>query len=383
VGALRSRLARFGLLAAFVLSLISSLSSGYGADLRQPLLILMGGLWILGLLLPKTLWPLSLGLTGISGFYLTVWGHMSATLLVFAGLAGAWLPPSSWPIGLLGLMGLTGLLLPRGTLNEWISLLSGLGFAFGAGFAYSRLQEGYRAQAQTLRALEAAYRELQHLSAQSEELSRLQERERLARELHDTLGHTLTALTVQLEGARRLIRAKRHEEAATALGASQSLLRQTMGELREHLRDLRESTRWSEALSALAQDMARRNGWRLELELTPDELPPSLSYNLLRIAREALFNAERHAQARHLRVKVALEAEELILEVEDDGTGFNPAQIPPGHYGLQGIRERLALFGGHLELKSQPGSTLLRAAFPTRSIEHPSREDHRDPLIDR
>jgi two-component system NarL family sensor kinase len=197
------------------------------------------------------------------------------------------------------------------------------------------------------------------LFARRAELGALEERNRLAREIHDTLAQGLAAITLQLETADALLEA--NADAARARPAVQNALALTRANLEEARRsvlDLRaaplEGRTLAEALTALA---AQRD-WRVPVAVTLTgeqyHLPGRLEAGLYRIAQEALVNAARHAQAHHILLRLDLEPARVRLVVSDDGAGFDPAHIPPGRYGLIGLNERAKLLGGELRLESDP-----------------------------
>ncbi|WP_407571724.1 sensor histidine kinase [Deinococcus altitudinis] len=202
--------------------------------------------------------------------------------------------------------------------------------------------------------MKAANLQLSAQAAQAEELAILRERARLARELHDTLGHALTTITVQLEAAELSLE-RRPDKVRTLLSQSRELSRAATSELRLSLSDLRsEGTRSiREQLGALIGPGGSPD---VHLDLTDVQLSPQQEQALVRIAGEAVQNARRHAHARQIRVKLCQTPQDTWLSVRDDGQGFDPGRpIAPGHYGLNGMRERLVLLGGHLEIVSAPG----------------------------
>ncbi|WP_456831121.1 sensor histidine kinase [Deinococcus sp. UYEF24] len=202
--------------------------------------------------------------------------------------------------------------------------------------------------------LRAANLQLSAQAAQAEELAVLRERERMARELHDTLGHALTTITVQLEAAELSLE-RRPDKVRTLLSQSRELSRAATSELRLSLSDLRSERNQSlqERFGALAQPDGVP---AVELDLTDVQLSPQQEQALVRIAGEAVQNARRHARARQIRVELCQTSQDTRLSVSDDGQGFDPQRpAAPGHYGLNGMRERLVLLGGHLEIHSAPG----------------------------
>ena len=225
--------------------------------------------------------------------------------------------------------------------------------------------------------LHAQYeRLLQRLEANEREFRRLgravwrvqeDERRRLARELHDGLGQNLTALKqhlAQVEGPLSDA-ARAHLDAAIDLcGGALEDTRNLTRLLRPPILDdlgLEPALRW------LARSFSESSGVEAVVEL--GELPAldgELQTLLFRIAQEALANAARHAQARSVLVHLAQRGPDLQLQVVDDGRGFEPAEAAVrGGNGLGGMRERLRLHGGRLELLAAPGrGTRLRAVVP-------------------
>lgn len=210
-------------------------------------------------------------------------------------------------------------------------------------------------------ALQAANVQLAQHARILETLTVSRERNRLARELHDTLAHTLSGLAVQLETAKAYWDA----QPATALDLlTQSLAttRSGLDETRRALKALRasplEALGLGLALRQLAESAAERGRLTLTVDL-PAECPPlgaEAEQGLYRIAQEALENVVRHAAARTLIVRLTASAAGVTLGIEDDGCGFAAAGGDrPGHFGLAGMRERAELAGGRLSVTSQPG----------------------------
>ncbi|MBN1485161.1 MAG: sensor histidine kinase [Chloroflexia bacterium] len=225
------------------------------------------------------------------------------------------------------------------------------------GYVIVRLMAAQRAQR---RELTEANARLLHYARTLEELAVSRERNRLARELHDTLAHSLSALAVQLEAIHTLWQddpRRAHELLEQSLG----LTREGLREARRAIQSLRASPLEDLGLGLALQDLARsaaaRAGLQLELQ-APDQvdgLGPDLEQAIYQVAREALANVVQHAQAGHLRLCLERVGGRLILTVADDGRGFDPEGVPEGHYGLRGMQERAALVGARLSLQSRPG----------------------------
>lgn len=198
-------------------------------------------------------------------------------------------------------------------------------------------------------------------AAALEQLTISRERNRMARELHDVLAHTLSGVSIELEGARSVLRTD-PQRADGLLNHSLTAVREGLTETRRSLKELRarplEELGLSLALRSLAESTAARAGLRLELNLAESvtDLSENLQQSLYRIAQEALVNAVEHSQAS--RVSVLLERKDglVLLRVSDDGSGFDPkASIDENRYGLRGMQERAQIEGGELTIDSRPG----------------------------
>ena len=208
--------------------------------------------------------------------------------------------------------------------------------------------------------LAQANAQLASYAATLEELTISRERNRMARELHDTLAHTLSALSVQLE----TVKAYWEVDPAAAqhmLDKSLTATRSGLQETRRALKSLRASPLdglgLGLALRKLAEETAQRANLRLHLALPEylPALPPAVEQCIYRVAQEATANVAHHANARSLTVQLTCNGE-VALRVSDDGRGFDPRQAEAaGHFGLSGMCERAELVGGTLTVASRPG----------------------------
>ncbi len=209
--------------------------------------------------------------------------------------------------------------------------------------------------------LARANTQLADYAAALEDLTISRERNRMARELHDTLAHTLSALSVQLE----TVKAYWEVDPAAAQGMLDQSLEATRSGLRETRRALK-SLRASPledlglvlALRQLAEETAARANVSLDLSLPdqPVSFDPGIEQAIYRVAQEALANAAHHANAQRLMARLEIEQSEIALLVRDDGLGFaDEDAAAAGHFGLHGMRERARLVGGALTVDSQPG----------------------------
>ena len=230
--------------------------------------------------------------------------------------------------------------------------------------------------------LAEANRKLTEFAAAMEQLSITRERSRLARELHDTLAHTLSGLAVQLEAVSALWESDPSRARGLLQRASETT-RSGLTETRRALQALRasplEDLGLGGALRELAEAAAQRARLALQVEIPPDlaQQPAEVEQALYRVAQEALENVVHHARAHRLRVTLAREGEALILEINDDGRGL--AEKEPAEergYGLRGMRERAELVGADLTVASAPEhGTTIRMRVAIASPEAVSQEE--------
>lgn len=217
-------------------------------------------------------------------------------------------------------------------------------------------------------------RRVADLGALREELSASEERRRLARDLHDGLGHVLTRVILSLEVARR-------QNERDPAGATEQMRRQTdalrgaMDEMRQIVATLRTDTSGFDlraSLRALAEETEAEGTLRIELALPDGPLPLSShqQYHLSRVLQEAITNCLRHSGSPVVRVEVAVRDEPLlgshvVASVTDEGRGFDvEAARARGTNGLRGMEERLAPYGGSLRVESSAAGTRVTAEIP-------------------
>lgn len=231
-------------------------------------------------------------------------------------------------------------------------------FFLPVGYAVARLVAAQRAQRE---ALAAANERLARHAATLEQLATSRERNRLARELHDTLAHTLAGLAVQLE-AINAVWSSQGERARAMLREVLGMTRQGLAEARRAIKALRAAPLADlgliVALRELARSVADRSGLALDLHLPDalDELPAEHEQALYRIAEEALSNVVRHAAASRVTLDLST-VPGVRLTIADDGCGFDATQDGAAdRYGLRGMRERAELIGARLDVSSDPGN---------------------------
>ena len=248
--------------------------------------------------------------------------------------------------------GLSYLPLPIALTITILYILAFQGFAFCLGYmATSEMRRGHE-----LARVNAELRATQELLADS---SRMAERLQISRELHDSLGHHLTVLNVNLELAKQTVEGRAAEPVLEAQAVTRLLLsdvREVVGTLREDRSvDLRRAL---ETLAAGTPEPRVHLSFPEDLEVRD----PSQAHALFRCTQEAITNAVRHARARNLWIELGKAEDGIVLRARDDGRGA--VAVRAGN-GLQGMRERLEEVGGRLEIESQPGQGFsLRAWTP-------------------
>lgn len=213
------------------------------------------------------------------------------------------------------------------------------------------------AERQSREQLSLAHAQLHQYALRIEDQATLQERNRIAREIHDSLGHSLTAQSIQLENALMYLptepeKTRHYVTVAKQLGA------QALREVRQSVATLRanplQGKAFNQAIAALLDEFATTTGIQLQRDLQVPSLPLELSTALYRILQEALTNIQKHSQAQQVTVRLHSEGDRAHLEIIDNGHGFTPTQTTTG-FGLQSMQERAIAVGGTFHLTSAPG----------------------------
>jgi two-component system NarL family sensor kinase len=212
------------------------------------------------------------------------------------------------------------------------------------------------------------------LYARSVEFGAVEERNRLAREIHDTLAQGLAGISLQLETAEALMEAQADPQRIQhAISQALSLARANLEEARRSVLDLRpvplERHDLPGALAELARLIPASGHLDIDIRVTGEyrHLPARLEAGLFRIAQEAITNVVRHAQAKTAHMELVYSTDQIRLIIKDDGKGFDPQNIPPGRFGLIGLNERARMLGGNLWLESSPGGgTRLEVTIPIK-----------------
>ena len=251
------------------------------------------------------------------------------------------------------------------------TLINGAGFFFFGAFG-NALVQAQRARDESQRILAEltdAHGRLQRYAEQAETLAVAEERNRMSREMHDTLGHRLTVSIVQLEGAGRLLE-RDTPRAGQMIQTVREQLVEGLADLRATLASLRDSgmsgTSLRKSLQSLVDEYAQATGLAVHLSI-PDNLlalDEARRMTIYRASQEALTNIQRHAAAKAVWLTIEQSADAVTLCVEDDGAGMPTAEFTPG-IGLRGMQERAQQLGGSLTIDTSPrGGVRLALTIP-------------------
>ena len=223
-------------------------------------------------------------------------------------------------------------------------------------------------------ALAELQRKEQNLREISARAIRMQEAERraIARELHDSAGQALTAIRIHLQLIGDLLAAKEGDDAKTT-----SMARRTLGMVDDTVEEIRRAVNQlgpavlddvglRAAIDRAADDLSEATQVQVECHYEVEQsLDPSVETTVYRIVQESLTNVARHAEASEVNIRVGIEGDALRVMIDDDGKGFDPAQVGPRRRGLVGMRERVELLGGTLSMRSALGEgTHIEVSLP-------------------
>jgi signal transduction histidine kinase len=347
---------------AFVVLAVNVLGSGRSAVLLVPsaaflVLATVGFAWVTRAHRPIVAYgyvALLFGL-GVAGFGVAGPSTGSTLLLVVLASQSVLLLPTPAAVVVVVLIPLVhaGMPFTQG-LQEILGLLTAVAFAAVVTKLLAREQ-------QARRELAHAHNQLREYAVQAERLAAAQERNRVARDIHDGLGHVLTVVQMQIKAARAVLGTDA-AQADAVLAKAQQQAEQALREVRRSVAALRErqpSAPLPDALRALT-DEASAAGVRTELGVTGPARPlaAEAEESLFRAAQEGLTNVRKHAQATRAQVMLDYSQPAAVrLEISDDGAGVTTDGRPSGAggFGLLGIRERAAQLGGRMSLESAPG----------------------------
>jgi len=216
--------------------------------------------------------------------------------------------------------------------------------------------------------LESANHQLSEYAARVEDLTIASERQRMARDLHDTLSQGLAGIILQLEAVDAHLTNNRNDKAQSIVGNAMKQARTTLADARNAIDDLRQPA-LDDLDSALRLEISRfTNATGIPILFHADQIPPlpdPVTETLVRTLAESLTNIANHAKAQNVIVNVRMKDKSLLLTIQDDGQGFDASSIPTGHYGILGIKERVRLVNGSFEIQSENGKgTILKIEIP-------------------
>jgi len=270
---------------------------------------------------------------------------------------------------------LDGILLSNiNVVSDYLPVLLGA-VSFAAFFAYlfNRQVEAREHAQNLLKDLEEAHTQLAKYTLEVENLTLTSERQRMARELHDTLAQGLAGLILQLEAADSHIAAERSKKAQEIIQKAMGRARTTLADARRAIGDLRDTQSPTDFVEDIRDETDRfthDTGIQCTLDLSvPETLSPQITEISLRAISEGLINIARHANATQASVGLTYDEKDLDIEIQDNGVGFDPDESigRSGHYGLLGMRERARISGGSLVIESDSSrGTTLSLTLPLR-----------------
>jgi len=309
--------------------------------------------------------PISPAPSGISQFLGIFWDHLQATGLYFILLAGV--------VGTL-----TGLLITRNVALRLHRITQ-------AAEAWSHGEFGFGVRDSTPdeigqlgQDLNTMAEQLHMLLATRAELAAVEERNRLARDLHDSIKQNVFA-TALLVGAARTHLPPDTLPAQTYLAEAEALAEQTRQELTALIRELRPARLDDRGLAVVLRDYARDWSRRMGIAATVHVqgervIALDIEEALFRVAQEALANVAHHSGAAHVTIQLAWDGAQVRLTIADDGAGFDVAHANGRGVGLASMRERVAAHDGTLTIASTAGATTVEATIPLHSAEKPAQE---------
>jgi signal transduction histidine kinase len=318
---------------------------------------------------PAAYWLIGAGIAFIDPILLPAAESFFAVGLATAFLLGSLRDARKAGVGLAVIVASTAILvsqIPGHTNAEVVFIPIDFAVCWFAGFVFRRTAE--QARVAEARAVVAERdREADALRAV------VDERTRIARELHDIVGHSVSVMTVQTSGVRRLLRSEQEQE-REALLAVERTGREALAEMRRVVGALRDpgggpALAPQPSLSRIDTLVAhaRETGLPVDLEIEgePVPLPAGVDLTAYRLVQEGLTNTIKHASAKHADVRVRYDGDHVEIEVFDDGRGVDGKAATAGGHGLVGMRERVSIYGGELEAGARAeGGYRLRARLP-------------------
>jgi len=276
--------------------------------------------------------------------------------------------------GVLGILtvALAGRTVPTDAVSYLLLILSLTPCVVAYVMLYQRQVDGRERTQALLHELETAHVTLAAYADRVEDLTLLTERQRIARELHDTLAQGLVGVILQLEAARLRLASGEVDRAGDIIDQAQGRARTALAAARQAIDDLRAGSAGTVDAHATVEEEIRRfstaTGMAVEADIAAlATLPPDVAEQTAPVIVEGLTNVLRHARAQRVWVQVTVHESKVETMVRDDGVGFDVTATAgmTGHYGLLGLRERARLAGGEVQVVSGPGQgTTVRLCLP-------------------
>src|SRR5271155_1540981 len=263
-----------------------------------------------------------------------------------------------WRPRLVALGVITALIVPM-MISGKIEGVIGVRFTWKRTFRYEELELAQALANQAMLAVQLA-----RLSEQSRQAAIVEERNRFARDIHDTLAQGFTGVIAQLEAARGAMSRKKMVEVSDHLERAGEMASESLREARRSVQALRPLALEEKLLTTALRDLMKRmtTGMTMKAKLTvktkPRKLPPEWETNLLRIGQEVLTNAMRHAGATRFDVVLVFSSRDIRVSLQDNGRGFDPEKTNGG-FGIQGIKERVQQMGGQFSIETKEGKGTL------------------------
>jgi signal transduction histidine kinase len=243
----------------------------------------------------------------------------------------------------------------------WSSLINNVGVYLAASTFVVLISLLIVAEQKSRRKAESLMQEVETLAAQLE-------RTRIARDIHDSLGHTLINLDVQIELAERLYQ-QNSDQTLQVLGVAKKLANQCVQETRLAVQTLRQNNfDLNEAIATLVDQVQQNQPFIIHFHIDFPSLPLQVSHQIYCIVQEGLTNIQKHASPLSVKLGGWTTVDTIIIELVDDGCGFDPF-IPSTGFGLRGMQERVQLLGGELKVESAEGKgTCIQVVIPREAI---------------
>ncbi|MDI6860475.1 MAG: sensor histidine kinase [Caldisericia bacterium] len=238
-------------------------------------------------------------------------------------------------------------------------LLYGAGSLFFGGFGYalSIVIESKRKQEDLVNELSEANKKLKEYASKVEQLTLIEERNRLSREMHDSLGHHLVSASLLLEIVKRMIK-ENPDEAYKIIETIKKEISESLDELRNVVKTLRKPYEFDipleESIKNLINNFSKIENIKLDFEMDEDIKDLTFDYKItiFRVCQEALTNIEKHSHATEAKISLKKINNEIVLIIEDNGVGF-PKNIKDDSFGLKGIKERAKILGGRVSFENR------------------------------